>query len=77
MTAQQQHQQMQYMKDNIDHAIHDLVKLKKEIILLELPSKEESNKAWDKLMVLSEKITKVWKGPGAVEEIKGQREKKW
>jgi len=33
--------------------------------------------AWDKLMVLSEKITRLWKGPGAVEEIREQREKKY
>ena len=74
---QYQQQETRHMKDNIDHAMHGLVKLKKEIILLGVHRKEKSDKAWNELMVLSEKITKLWKGPGVVEEIREQREKKW
>ena len=77
MAIQAKQGHIQEIRENIDHAMHDLIKLKKEIILLGIPKKEKSERAWNKLMVLSEKVTKLWKGPGAVEEIRLQREKRW
>lgn len=39
------------------------------------PPKKGTEAAWNDLMLLSNEITKLWKGPSAVDEIRDQREK--
>lgn len=59
----------------LDQIMHEIVELRKALVLLKKDAKERTNLAWADLMSLSEEITKLWQGPSAVDEIRSQREK--
>jgi len=46
-----------------------------KLVPKETPKKKGTESAWNELMLLSDEITKLWKGPPAIEEIREQREK--
>lgn len=55
------------------------VRLEKGLAIKLVPKKtrkeKETELAWNDLMVASNEITKLWKGPSAVDEVREQREK--
>ena len=61
----------------LNRIVHELLELKRDIIALKGREGNKSEEAWRDLLSLSDEITKLWKGPSAVEEIKEQREKTW
>jgi predicted nucleic acid-binding Zn-ribbon protein len=61
----------------INHIMHEIIELKKALIPLKFNDKEKNNQAWNDLMAASDKITELWQGKSAVEEIRDQREKVW
>jgi len=62
---------------SLSHIVHELLELKRDIVVLKSGEKNKSEEAWRDLLSLSDEITKLWKGPSAVEEIREQREKIW
>jgi hypothetical protein len=50
-----------------------LTQLKKKAIYEKKTDPVRNQKAWDKLVALSDQISKEWKDGSAVEEIKSQR----
>lgn len=59
----------------LEHIVEDVREIKKKIITLSLEKTAKVNKAWKNLISLGDKITELWRGPSAVEEIRLQREK--
>jgi AbrB family looped-hinge helix DNA binding protein len=55
------------------------IKVEKRAAIKLVPKNATKNKgteiAWNDLMSLSDEITKLWKGPSAVDEIRDQRKK--
>jgi hypothetical protein len=65
------------IKKHLDRVTHELIRIKKLIIGLEVKDKRKTERAWDDLMSVSKEISLTWKGETAVEEIRDQREKRW
>jgi hypothetical protein len=63
-----------FLVRRLDQISHELSQVKK--IISSIPvDKRASEKAWDDLMDLSEKISDQWEDGSSVEEIRSQREK--
>lgn len=58
----------------LDRIMHEIAQLKKEF-LAKRKGRVAIDRAWEDLLSLSDEITKLWSGPGAVEEIRMQRER--
>ena len=63
-------------EENLKDMESILTQLKKKAIYEKKVNPDKNQKAWDKLMTLSDQISKEWKNGSAVEEIKSQRENK-
>jgi hypothetical protein len=72
---------MQVSKEELElklgHILHDMKDLQKAIIRIRLEEKEDREHRRSEWELLGEKISGKWMGPTALEEIRGQREKKW
>ena len=66
---------LKLLRQRVDHIEEDLIEVKKSIIQIEEKDKGKAEAAWKDLMLISKEISKSWKGPSAVEEIRSQREK--
>jgi len=69
--------EVQTLGAHLDIMMQELVQIKRVIVGLEHRDEQKTEKAWDELMAASKQISKEWRGPSAVEEIKSQREKRW
>jgi hypothetical protein len=61
----------------LGHILHDIKDLQRAIIRIKLEDKEDREHTRSKWELLGKEISSKWAGPTAVEEIRGQREKKW
>lgn len=61
------------IKKHLDHISRELMLLKKRLIYGEVIDKQKTETAWKNLLNTSKQISKKWKGPSAVEEIRKQR----
>jgi len=69
--------EVQTLGAHLDIMMQELVQIKRVIIGLGHRDEQKTEKAWDELMAASKQISKEWRGPSAVKEIKSQREKRW
>lgn len=60
-----------------DIMMQELVQIKRLVIDLGHRDEQKAENAWNELMAASKQISKEWRGPSAVEEIRSQREKQW
>jgi hypothetical protein len=60
-------------KEYLDDIESALIQLRKRLIYEKKIDLTKNQKAWDKLMILSDQISKEWKNGSVVEEIKSQR----
>jgi len=60
--------------ERMSQEISDMMKI---LIQMDIGDKNKREKAWKCLLDASDEVTRLWKGPSAVKEIKCQREKKW
>lgn len=65
------------IKEQLDRISRELMQLKKMVVYEGVIDKQKTEIAWKNLLNASKQISKKWKGPSAVEEIRRQREKKW
>jgi len=65
------------IKEQLDRISRELMQLKKMVVYEGVIDKQKTEIAWENLLNASKQISKKWKGPSAVEEIRRQREKKW
>lgn len=65
------------IKEHLDRISRELTQLKKLLIYEGTTDKQKVEAIWKNLLNASKQISKEWKGPSAVEEIREQREKKW
>ncbi len=65
------------IRAHMDHIMEEVNELKMAIIALNIRNEERTEKAWKDLMLASIEISKRWKGPSAVDEIRNQRDKTW
>jgi len=63
-------------EENLKDMESILTQLKKKAIYEKKVNPDKNQKAWDKLMTLSDQISKEWKNGSSVEEIESQRENK-
>lgn len=70
-------QNLQEIKEHLEHITEELSQIKKITIELITVDKIRAERAWNDLMEASKQISKEWKGPTALEEIQSQREKEW
>ncbi|WP_292465831.1 hypothetical protein [Methanolobus sp.] len=63
-----------FLVRRLDRISHELSQVKKMIASIPV-DKHASEKAWDDLMDLSEKISDKWEDGTSVDEIRSQREK--
>jgi hypothetical protein len=63
------------IRERLNHILGEVIELKKEIITLGLKDKEKAESAWKDLTDAIPEVTRKWRGPGAVAEIRAQREK--
>ncbi len=70
-------QNLQEIKEHLEHITEELSQIKKITIELITVDKIKAERAWNDLMEVSKQISKEWKGPTALEEIQSQREKEW
>ena len=70
-------QNLQEIKEHLEHITEELSQIKKITIELITVDKIKAERAWSDLMEVSKQISKEWKGPTALEEIQSQREKEW
>ena len=61
------------IKNRIDVLEEEIVALKKTLIASKINRKTTNKKKLDDLKKLSKEVSRKWKGHGAVEEIKKQR----
>lgn len=59
------------------HITDELNQIRKMTIGHMTVDKIKAERAWNDLMEVSRQISKEWKGPTALEEIRSQREKEW
>jgi hypothetical protein len=69
--------EVQILGAHLDLMMQELVQIKRLVIGLGHRDGPKAENAWNELMAASKQISKEWKGPSAVEEIKSQREKQW
>ena len=63
-----------FLVRRLDHISHELSQVKK--LMASSPvDKQLSEKAWDDLMDLSEKVSEQWTDGSSVKEIRSQRDK--
>jgi len=62
---------------HLDRIMGEVNELKRVMITLKIRNEERTEKAWEDLMLASVEISKMWKGPSAVDEIRNQRDKTW
>lgn len=67
---------MDEVKNRLEHITEDLSSIKKALITIEVGDAEKNEGAWRDIVAASREISKRWKGPSAVEEIRAQREKR-
>lgn len=65
---------MQNIKSRLDEITEEIMEIKKSLIAKPL-DKKKTRKAWLDMKKASKDISKRWKGPAAVKEIKKQRTK--
>jgi len=65
------------ISSTLEHIVGEVREIKKTIISLSVEKTAKVNKTWKDLISVSDRVTKLWKGPSAVEEIRQQREKEW
>jgi len=65
------------IKDHLERVTKEITDLKKFLMKVDVRDREMREKVWKDLLDASEEVTKLWKGPSAVEEIRAQREKAW
>lgn len=65
------------IKEQLDRISRELMQLKKMVVYEGVIDKQRTEMAWKNLLNASKQISRKWKGPSAVEEIRRQREKKW
>lgn len=65
------------INSTLEHIVQELREIKKAIISSTIEKRDKTNKAWKDLMEVRSRITKMWRGSSAVEEIRQQREKIW
>ncbi len=68
-------QNIEQLKEKINHIEEDLISVKNAIITLGTKDNKKTIDAWKDWLSTSKEISKKWKGPSAVQEIKEQREK--
>ena len=66
---------IKHIKEHLDSIEREVIQLRKAVIYGKLVDSDRNQKAWAKLMELSDEISERWEGPAAVEEIRSQREK--
>ncbi|MEA1868647.1 MAG: hypothetical protein U9N09_00560 [Euryarchaeota archaeon] len=69
--------ELQTLGAHLDIIMQELVQIKRVVVGLGHRDEQKAEKAWNELMTASKQISKEWRGPSAVEEIKSQREKQW
>jgi hypothetical protein len=62
-------------EENLKDVESILTQLRKKAIYERKVNPDKNQEAWNKLMTLSDQISKEWKNGSAVEEIKSQRRK--
>jgi len=62
---------------HLDRIMGEVNELKRAMITLNIRNEERTEKAWEDLMLASAEISKMWKGPSAIDEIRNQRDKTW
>jgi hypothetical protein len=67
--------EMKYVQESISRLYAELAELKRYVVKYAPTDAERSSPAWQDLMESSAKISAGWSGPGAVQEIRDQREK--
>ena len=67
--------EVQILRAHLDLMMQELVQIKRLVIGLGHRDEQKAENAWNELMAASKQISKEWKGPSAVEEIRSQREK--
>ena len=68
---------IQEIEEYLEHISEELSQIRKITLDFRIVDKLKAERAWDDLMEASKEISREWKGPTAVEEIKSQREKEW
>lgn len=63
------------IRERLPHILGEVIELKKDIITLEIKDKEKAKSAWKDLTGAISEVTRKWKEPGAVAEIRDPREK--
>jgi len=61
------------IKERLNHILGEVIGSKRDLITLDLKDKNKSESAWADLVSAIPEITRLWKGQGAVTEIKSQR----
>lgn len=64
-----------YLIDRLDRIWAKLAELKWRVILNMQTRPTRDEQAWSDFLDLSKEVSARWSGPGAVEEIRAQREK--
>ncbi len=70
-------QKFENLMERLDHITQDVAELKKSLLIIQVRDAKKSEEAWKGLLVASDAISRKWKGPSAVEEIREQRSKAW
>lgn len=71
---------MQKIEDvmaRLDHIEKDVTEVRKVLFTIRIKDSGKTEAAWKNLLAASKVVSKKWKGPSAVEEIKEQRSKAW
>jgi hypothetical protein len=75
MTGKWKAEDIKCIKEHLDSIEREVIQLRKAIIYGKPIDHDKNQKAWAKLIELSDEISERWEGPAAVEEIRSQREK--
>ena len=65
------------IKAHLERMSQEISDLMKILMKVDIRDRERREEAWRSLLDASEEVTRLWKGPSAVEEIRSQREKTW
>lgn len=70
-------QKFENLMERLDHITQDVAEIKKSLLVIRVRDVKKSEAAWKGLLAAADVVSKKWKGPSAVEEIREQRSKAW
>lgn len=70
-------EKMEEVMARLNHIEQDVAEVKKALFVIRIKDRKKTELAWKGFFAASAMVSKKWKGPSVVDEIRAQRSKAW